>query len=270
MKVAGAAFALLFAPTLASAADLPNPYPDVARSYYVLVNGQPLWGKAIDEPLPPASLTKVMTAVIAARRLDLDQAVTVSAAATRVDGTRMGLHAGDRVTGRDLLRAALVRSANDACVALAEAVSGTEAAFVAAMNREAATAGLTHTHFVNACGLDAPGHLSTVRDLVALGQELMKDPVLAGIVGQTQAAIRVNGKARRLQSTNALMGAFPGTRGIKTGHTERAGKCLLVLVERGDTKVLAAFLDARDRWWDAVAVLELAFRHRNETPAAAR
>lgn len=242
-------------------------FPQVARAYYVELDGRALWGSGVELAMPPASLTKMMTAHLVARAGDLEQTVTVSAQAAAMTGARLGLRAGDRSTRRDLLQAMLVGSGNDACVALAESLAGSEPAFVAEMNAEAQRLQLLDTHFANACGFDAPDHRSSIRDLLVLTRLLLADPTLAPTVALAQVSVQVNGKRRLVKSSNALLGRLPGAIGVKTGFTRQAGKCVIALTERNGVQVLAVFLNAPDRWWDLAAIIELAYREARSRAA---
>ena len=239
---------------------LTNPYPQLARAYYVQLNDEPLWGQAITDRLPPASLTKLMTALLVQRHGELSQRVTVSATAAGMKGARLGLKKGQQISRQDLLTAMLLGSGNDACVALAESVAGSEAAFVAQMNAEAKRLQLTDTAFKNACGFDADSHYSSVRDLVHLTEQVLAEPALMQVVARAEATVTIDGKHRAIKSSNALLGRLPGAIGVKTGFTNKAGKCVIALTERNGDRVLAVFLNAPDRWWDLAAVIELAFR----------
>ena len=138
-----------------------NPFPTVAAAYVLQVQGTTLWEGRAHERLPPASLTKIMTAMLVIERGELESVVTVSTRAAAAIGARLNLKAGDRMSVSDLLIAALVRSANDACLALAEWHSGTESRFVRAMNSRAGELHLADTRFANACGFDSARHYSS-------------------------------------------------------------------------------------------------------------
>ncbi len=240
-----------------------DPFTVAAQAYLLDINGQPRWQRNADLPLAPASLTKLMTALLVLEEGDLEGVLPVSAAAARQTGTRIGLRAGERYRKKDLLAAALVSSANDACQALAEsggAPSSTDA-FVQKMNRRAAALGLTATRFRNPCGFDAPGHLSTARELAVIARAALRFPEFARIVAQQRVAIRAEGGQRILtkKSTNPLIGNYAPVVGVKTGYTTHAGACLVALGRRGDTEVLLVLLNARKRWWDAVGMLEHGF-----------
>ena len=258
-----AATLLLAAGCAAGAAD---PFAIDASAYLVEVNGQPRWQREADTPLPPASLTKLMTALLLLEDGDLDRFITVSAAAARQHGTRIGLRAGERYKAADLLAAALVGSANDACAALAG--SSDQRAFVHRMNRRAAELGLRLTRFRNACGFDAPGHVSTARELAVIAKAALRFPAFARTVALPRVAIRPAGSARVLSaaSTNALIGNYAPAAGVKTGYTARAGPCLIALGRQHGAEVLLVMLNARNRWWDAIGMFEHGFdeAQRNE------
>ena len=152
----------------APAAAARNAYPKAAEAYVVERDGKILWSGNAGKRMQPASLAKMMTALLVIEEGRLDEAVTVSRAAARETGTRLGLREGERLKARDLLTAAIARSANDACRALAEARGGTETAFVARMNARAARLGMKDTRFANACGHDADGQYSTAAAPTAL------------------------------------------------------------------------------------------------------
>ena len=245
-------------------------YPDVARAYWVEVNGAPVWAGGRELRLPMASLAKLMTALLLAEEATLDEEFAVSAAAARATGSRIGLRAGERMRASDLFDAMLVRSANDACRALADWHGGDLPRFVARMNARAAELGLRDTTFANACGHDAPGQGSSARDLALLARAVMARPrIMEDARRETFAFTSLEGRRFSVRSTNALLGQFPGAIGLKTGFTPGAGRCLVALAERDGHEVLAILLHAPDRWWDTVALLELAFDHARRARAPA-
>ncbi|WP_290887420.1 serine hydrolase [Arenimonas sp.] len=245
-------------------------FPDVARAYRVEINGRPVWAGGDRQRLPMASLAKLMTALLLAESADLDQALVVSPAAARATGSRIGLRAGERMRASDLFDAMLVRSANDACRALADWHGGDLPRFVARMNARAAELGLHETTFANACGHDAPGQASSTRDLAALARAAMAQPRIADTVAKTRVAFRSpDGRDFAMDTTNALLQQFEGALGIKTGYTPGAGRCLVALARRGEDEVLVVMLHAPDRWWDTVALMELAFDHARRARAPA-
>jgi D-alanyl-D-alanine carboxypeptidase (penicillin-binding protein 5/6) len=238
-----------------------NPFPRVASAYLVRIQGQEVWAGESTKRLPPASLTKMMTGLLIAEGGRLDATVTVGQAAARETGSRLGLQTGDRMTAADLLTATLVRSANDACHALADWRAGSEARFVRLMNRRAAELGLRDTRFVNACGHDAPGHHASAADLAMLAETAMRLPTFAEPVARETARVRTldGGREFLIENTNALIGRLPGAIGVKSGYTRKAGKSLVALAEREGVRVLLVLLNASNRWWDAHIILERAF-----------
>jgi serine-type D-Ala-D-Ala carboxypeptidase (penicillin-binding protein 5/6) len=237
-----------------------NRYPALAQAYLVEVGEKPLWAGGTDKRLPPASLTKLMTALLVLEDYRPQEWATVSRRAAAAEGSRLGLRAGTRMRVDQLLAAALVRSANDACAVLAEHYGGSEAAFVARMNRRAEELGLRDTHFANACGFDAPEHYSSVRDLASLARQGMRFTVFAETVKKKEIVVTDGaGKRYSIRNTNALVGTYPGAIGVKSGYTRGAGRCIAALVERDGVQVWLVMLNARDRWWDAVGVVENAF-----------
>jgi D-alanyl-D-alanine carboxypeptidase (penicillin-binding protein 5/6) len=239
-----------------------DPFPRVARAYLVRVDGETVWASREAQRVAPASLTKLMTALLVAEAVGADDTTVVSAYAASAPGSSLGLRGGDRVRVRDLLAATLVASANDACRALAEWQGGTEREFVAQMNARAEALGLVDTHFDNACGFDTPTHRSTARDLAALTDAAMNLPTIARGVTRIDADFRtVDGRRRfRIANTNQLLGRYLGVRGVKTGTTDGAGRCLIALAERDGVRVqLVLLATTGDRWWTAHAMLDRAF-----------
>lgn len=223
-----------------------------------------IWAHNEDTPLPPASLTKIMTVMLALQKTAPEDVVTISPRAAAETGSHIGLKPGDKVYAGLLAAAALMASANDACFALAEHVGGGEAAFVALMNEEAARLGLSRTHFQNPCGHDAPGHLSSARDMLTLAHAAMRLPLFAGIAAErTLRFTTVDGKRTFfVKNKNALIGRYPGAAGVKTGFTEKAGKCLVALVRRDGAEVILVALNAKERWWSSVRILDAALREQ--------
>ena len=254
--------------SVALAASPADPFPQVARAYLVIVDGTDIWEHAASDKVAPASLTKLMTALLVDETAKLDEVVAVSTKAGTETGSRMGLKGGERLRVKDLLAAAMIASANDACRALAEWRDGSEAEFVQRMNRKAAALGLKDTRFVNACGHDAAGHYSTARDLAKLSDAAMARPSIAEFARQIEMTVAtVDGtRSYKLTNRNALIGRYDGAVGVKSGFTAKAGKCVIAQAERNGVRVLLVMLGGRDRWWDAHAMLNHAF----EYAAAAR
>jgi D-alanyl-D-alanine carboxypeptidase (penicillin-binding protein 5/6) len=246
-------------------------FPGGAAAYVVDVQGQRLWSYRADRPLPPASLTKIMTALLVLEsKVSLDDVVTVSATAQRETGTVLRLHAGERMHVRDLLAAMLLLSANDACLALAEHVAGDATRFVGQMNRRARDLGMSHTNFTNPCGHDAPAHRASAGDLAVLATTALLQPVFSELVQTVERRVStLGGRAFDLVNSNELVGRYPGAVGVKSGFTPRGGKCLVALAERDGVRVLLVVLNAANRWWDTVALLDRAFAQAKPGPAPA-
>jgi D-alanyl-D-alanine carboxypeptidase (penicillin-binding protein 5/6) len=231
--------------------------PSVSAKAALMVDldsGQTLYAWRPNEPLPPASTVKLMTALLAVRHADVNQRVTVSPRAAETPGSRMGLVAGERLTVSDLLYGLLLPSGNDAAVALAEHVAGSEGAFVKLMNAAAAVLGLKGTHFTNVHGSDEPGETTSAADLVILARAVLADPFLAQIVAAPTAHIA----DRTLMNTNELLGAYRGADGVKTGTSDAAGECLVASATRDGHRLLTVVLDSQDRYADTRALLDFA------------
>lgn len=227
----------------------------------VEARGKVLWSHRAERPLPPASLTKIMTALVFLESgMPLDGVVTVSANAQRATGSRLRLRAGEQMRAGDALSATLLPSANDACLALAEHVAGSGAQFAARMNLRARSLGMTRTHFTNPCGHDHPKHLSTARDLALLAAAAMRQPAFAALVGTVNLRVAtLGGRSFELENKNELVGRYPGAIGVKSGFTPRAGKCLVAVAVRDGVTVMLVLLNGPNRWWDSAATLDRAF-----------
>jgi D-alanyl-D-alanine carboxypeptidase (penicillin-binding protein 5/6) len=257
-------------PAPVDAQPLSDPFPQAAGAYWLSVDGAPRWARQPGQSLPPASLTKLMTALLVLEHGHLQQVVRVSAAATRESGSRLGLRPGEKMRAAELLAAMTLKSANDACHALAEQVATSEQNFVALMNRRALALGLHDTHFTNACGHDHPEHRSSARDLATLAEFVLRRPEFARLVAQVEVVLYDASATRRYTITNGneLVGRYPGAIGVKTGYTRQAGKCLIALATRGKRRVLLVLLNAPDRWWTATAMLDRAFAAAAPVPAS--
>lgn len=265
----GAALALLSAAPVRAGTD--EVFPNVATSYLVRVDNRETWSHQAYLRLPPASLTKIMTALLVLEHGRFQDTVTISPHAAAETGMHLGLHAGEQFYVADLLAATLLQSANDACHALAEHLAGSERAFVARMNRRAGELGMSDTHFANACGHDDPQHYSSAHDLARLAEAALAQPLFTKLTARVEAAIATRDGRRtfRLVNRNELVGRYPGAVGVKTGYTPQAGKCLVAYAQRNNTSVMAVLLNAPDRWWTAVAMLDRAFAEARSHQAAA-
>jgi D-alanyl-D-alanine carboxypeptidase (penicillin-binding protein 5/6) len=205
--------------------------------------------------LPPASLTKMMTALVAMEAASPEQVVQVDRRAL-VHRSSLKLHPGEQFLLRDLLTAMLVTSANDACEAIALHVGGDADRFVTMMNERARTLGLENTHFANACGFDAPGHYSTAADLARLTEQALQVPAISMMVRTvTRDISSVNGARQvSLHSTNELL-LDPDVTGVKTGYTSKAGRCLIASMFKDGHQLLLVGLNVTSRWEQATQLL---------------
>jgi D-alanyl-D-alanine carboxypeptidase (penicillin-binding protein 5/6) len=254
--------ALVISGSLASRADATiSPFAHPPPSYLLQVNGRTYREKGPDIRRAPASLTKIMTALIVMEHCRMDEVVTVSRGASRETGSRIGLRRGDRLTVRDLLAATLIASANDAARALADHEAGNQQAFVKQMNERARSLKLHNTRFTNACGHDHAGLYSTANDLAILADRALRIPLFADLVARRAMRIATlkGGRSFGLRNKNRLIGRYPGALGVKTGTTPNAGQCLVALAERGDTKVFLVIMQAKSRWRTAPAMLDAGF-----------
>ena len=243
-----------------------------ARAAFVLdlKTGTVLLAKRADEQMPPASMSKLMTLYLAFEavktgRLSLEERLPVSAHAMSYGGSTMFLDTTDRIKVRDLLRGIIVLSGNDACAVIAEALSpsGTEAGFAELMTQRAQQLGMTNSHFVNASGWPAPGHVMSMRDLVLLATHLYNDfPEFYPMFSET--TFEFDGRAaQNVSNRNPLLALGIGADGLKTGHTEEAGYGLVGSAQQGDRRVIFAItgLDsAAARSRESEAIVNWAFR----------
>lgn len=225
------------------------PLPNLAANAWLSLDmnsGQVIAAKDIDAPVEPASLTKLMAAYVVFKaledgRLSMDQEVPVSEKAWKTEGSRMFIKVNTRVKVSDLLQGLIVQSGNDATVALAEAVAGSESAFVALMNEEAQRQGLKDTNFTNAPGLPHPDHTTTVRDLARLAQNLINDfPQYLHYYSQKEYTYN----DIRQRNRNRLLWIDETVDGLKTGHTSSAGYCLITTALREGRRVVTVLVGA--------------------------
>lgn len=240
---------LLILPTLVFAQQLPTPPALAAKSWLLIesASGQELASQAADDRLEPASLTKLMTAYLTFAALKqgtikLDQAVPVSEKAWKTEGSRMFIQVNTQVKVEDLIKGMIVQSGNDACVALAEAIAGSEDNFAQMMNREAQRLGMKSSSFRNAAGLPDPQHYTTARDLATLTNALIRDFPEEYAKYYSLKEFRYNNITQ--PNRNRLLWLDPTVDGVKTGHTEAAGYCLISSSKRGNRRLLSVVLGA--------------------------
>ena len=228
----------------------PSAYPAKSVILAEAATGQVLFCQNPDEKLPIASITKIMTLLIAAEemsegRLSMEDTAVASAHAFSMDGSVIWLNEGEEMSIYDITRSIVISSANDACVALAEHIAGTEEAFVQRMNSRAAQLGMTNTHFVNCSGLDAEGHFSTAADVAKMAAELRKYDYYDEFLLTRLTYVREGtDRATQLLNTNKLL-SYDGITGLKTGTTDNAGYCFTATAKRGDMELIAVVLGAQ-------------------------
>jgi D-alanyl-D-alanine carboxypeptidase (penicillin-binding protein 5/6) len=227
------------------------PAPQLDAKAWVLLDtqsGSTLAAKEADRRVEPASLTKLMTAYLALAAiregsLKPDQNLPVSEKAWRMEGSRMFLEVGKPANVDDLLKGMIVQSGNDACIVLAEAIAGSETAFVAMMNQQARRLGLRNTQFVNATGLPHPQHYSSAADLARLAASLIREFPAEYAAYYSLKDFRYAGITQ--PNRNRLLWMDPNVDGLKTGHTESAGYCLIASARRDKRRLLSVVLGAR-------------------------
>lgn len=237
-----------------------------------LGTGRTLYEYGSERRLSPASLTKIMSAMVILESGRLPDLVTVSRTAAAAPKIHLRLRPGHVFKLGDLLKAMLITSANDACLAAAEHVGGSEARFVELMNAKALAIGLADTHFSNACGFDAPDHYATAADLAKLSEVALKDPVFRSLVREEVELISpVNAnRTYLLRNTNRLLGRLPGVEGVKTGFTSRAGRCLIAKVSQNGKELLLVLLHANRRWNTAASLINYGLQRNDVLPVVAR
>lgn len=225
-------------------------------------SGRVLYSKNMDEKLAMASTTKIMTTLVAIESGKLNETVTVSRKASITEGSSIYLRQGERHTVNDLLYAVMLRSGNDAAVAVAEHVGGSIDGFAALMNKKAAEIGAVNTHFDNPHGLDSATHYTTARDLALITAYALKNPVFAEIVSSKKKTIEGPPNEswdRNMVNKNKMLWQFEGGNGVKTGFTKKAGRCLVSSASRNGMQLVCVVLNCGPMWDDSSALLEYGF-----------
>jgi D-alanyl-D-alanine carboxypeptidase (penicillin-binding protein 5/6) len=243
----------------------PTPPTIAAKSAIVVdsMTGKVLYTKDCHTKRPPASTTKIMTAILALEHGNLDDEVCASAYACQTPNSSLHLKPGEVLTLHNLLYGLLLRSGNDAAVCTAEHIAGTEAKFVQMMNERAKELGAKDTHFVNPHGLYKPTHYSTAYDLALIAQEAIRYPLFNEIVRTRKTRIErsMNAKDAYLTNHARFLWRFEGADGIKTGYTREAGRCFVGSATREGWRPIAVILKANDAGADAAAILNFIFKY---------
>lgn len=238
-------------------------------------SGTVLYEKNADQQRPIASITKVMTLLLTfealeAGKISLDEIVPVSEHAYRMGGSQIWLEPGEQMTLNEMLKAICISSANDAAVAVAEFVGGSEPVFVEQMNARAASLGMTNTQFRNACGLDESGHLSTARDVAVMSREMLLHHTEVQDYCLTWIDSLRDGETQ-LVNTNKLLRSYNGITGLKTGTTSGAGVCISASAERNGLRLIAVILGSdsgKERFTAATTLLDYGFANYENAEAA--
>lgn len=240
--------------------------PSIRASAAILVeavSGMILYAKNEHQQRAPASTTKIMTAIVALEKGNLEDIVTVSPRAARTGGSSLWLKAGDMLSLGELLEGVLLRSGNDGSVALAEHIAGSEQGFVELMNRKAREIGALKSRFRNTHGLTTPNHYTTAFDLAQITRYGFTHPEFTRIVGAKEESVEwfMREKTRMARNTNRLLWSFAGADGVKTGTTSRAGYCLVASATRDGRKFISVVLNSPDRWGESARLLEYGFNN---------
>lgn len=248
------------------AAPAAPPPPNVSAAGVIVVEattGKVLLERAADVPRFPASTTKVLTALLLLELTRPEEIIVAPEGVEKVEGSSLHLVPGERVTSHDLLHAILLRSANDACVAIAHHISGSVSAFADLMNERARQLGCRNTRFTNPNGLPDTAHTTTPRDLAIMARAAMRDPEFQSVVSARRATIErsVNPQDRLIVNRNRYLDVDSSADGIKTGYTVAAGKCYVGSATRNGFRVITVLLKSQDWVADHKALLDWSYKH---------
>lgn len=241
--------------------------PDVNSRACVVIDRKTnsvLFGKNENTKKKMASTTKIMTATIIIEKCNLTDTIEISKKAAGTGGSRLGLKTGDKITVLDLLYGLMLRSGNDAAVALAEYAGGDINGFAKLMNAKALELGLTNTHFETPHGLDSNEHYTTAYELALLSNYALDNPTFAKIVGTKNYTITINGSPKALSNTNELLGNMEGVYGIKTGFTNGANRCLVTACKKNNMDIICVVLGAdtkKFRTIDSIKLINYVFNN---------
>lgn len=246
--------------------------PDLSAKRAALINadtGELIYGKNEHERASMASTTKIMTSLLALESGKPNDVVTASAQAVRVEGTSIGLRAGDQITLKTLVCGMLLESGNDAANVTAEYLAGSNDAFAAMMNKRAAEIGMQDTHFVTPSGLDDEEHYSTAYDMALLGACAIQNRAFVQICSARSMRVSYGTPeaARTFTNHNRMLSDYEGAIGIKTGFTKKSGRCLVTAARRNGVTLVAVTLNDPDDWRDHAALLDYGFEQVRTAPA---
>ncbi len=238
--------------------------PEVSAKSAVLMcveNGKILFSKNADSQMSMASTTKIMTSLLAIEAAIPDKEITVTKEMISVEGTSMGLIAGDSVSMEELIYGMLLQSGNDAAHTVACVMAGNEEEFAKLMNKRAAEIGMKNTSFATASGLDRDNHYSTAYDMALLAAECIRNPVFASVCSKKSARLTYGNPpySRTLTNHNRLLWSYEGCIGIKTGFTRKSGRCLVSAAKRNGITLVAVTLNAPNDWDDHISMFDYGF-----------
>ena len=226
-----------------------------------------IYGKNENKRVAMASTTKIMTAIVVIENANLEDEITVSAKAAGIGGSRLGLKKNDKISVRNLLYGLMLCSGNDAAIALAEYVGGSVEKFAEKMNEKAKELKLQNTQFVTPHGLDNPEHYTTAYELAIIADYAMNNEIFAKIVGTKDATVMINGYSKNIKNTNELLGYLQGVKGVKTGFTNNAGRCLVTCTNRDGFEIIAVVLGAdtkKFRTEDSIKLIEYTYKNYSQ------
>ena len=263
IKRAGILFAAVLAVCLSFGAPVSAEAYSVSSGEAVVevTSGRLLFAENGDTELPPASTTKILTALIIVEDCDLDTVIEVPKEAAGTEGSSVYLEAGEKLTVRDLLYGLMLRSGNDCAVTLALHHSGSISAFAEHMNERAAELGAKHSHFANPHGLPAEGHYTTAHDLALIAAAAVRNETFSEIVGTEKYTAPDGGcgYARVWQNKNKMLYSYEGADGVKTGYTKEAGRCLVTSATRGGMRLVSAVLNSPSMYERSGELLDACF-----------
>jgi len=230
-----------------------------AAALYEPETGAFLYEKNIDEHLPMASTTKIVTALLSLELLDHDMIIAIPREAVGIEGSSVYLEEGELISVKDLVYATMLASANDAAAALAIEIAGSVDGFASIMNQRAASLGLCDTNFINPHGLDANEHYTSAHDLAIIAAEALKNETFKEISSTYKHNIESSLRTRTIVNHNKLLRRFQGCIGVKTGYTHKSGRSLVSAAERDGLRLIAVTIDAPDDWCDHESMLEYGY-----------
>lgn len=250
---------------LQTAADEEEVEPDSRIALiYDRASGRILYEKNGNKQTPMASTTKIMTAIVVLENANLTDVVTIDSKAAGIGGSRLGLKKNDKITVNDLLYGLMLRSGNDAAIALATYIGGSVEGFADMMNEKVKEMGLINSHFVVPHGLDNDGHYTTAYELAKMADYALNIEKFKQIVGTKSTTIYINGYAKAINNTNQLLGSVSGVYGVKTGFTNGAGRCLVTACKRDNLDIITVIIGAdttKQRTSDTIKLIQYAYKN---------